>query len=269
VASFRWTLAVVACAVAFGGCGGGGGQHPQARRSTPGLCNGCQPDNRTVRSPLVRRALALAYPYRAVIRLGGLIPGVTALPATTLTPPGVPGRRGHLVGGHRGFRTDPLAARALLHKAGALGFPVRFRYDPHSPASVSTSEALVRALVAAGFRATPRPRLSKVDLRTATRCAAWPSGSQWVPPLFASSPPNLAEFSEPSVDRELARIRAFPLEKQMPAYDQVEHQVLRRWSPMFAVYYGGVDLAHGSRVAGMVDDDTLGMPTWNTIWVRQ
>jgi hypothetical protein len=36
---------------------------------------------------------------------------------------------------------------------------------------------------------------------------------------------------------------------------------------VFPVYDGGVDMAHGSRVNGMADDATLGMPTWQGLWV--
>jgi hypothetical protein len=43
---------------------------------------------------------------------------------------------------------------------------------------------------------------------------------------------------------------------------------MKKYFPLFPTYYGGVVMAHGSQVEGMYDDNALGMPTWNTMWVE-
>jgi hypothetical protein len=42
---------------------------------------------------------------------------------------------------------------------------------------------------------------------------------------------------------------------------------MTKYFPLFPTYYGGVVMAHGSRIKGMYDDSALGMPTWNTIYI--
>jgi hypothetical protein len=36
---------------------------------------------------------------------------------------------------------------------------------------------------------------------------------------------------------------------------------------LFPLFYGGIAQAHGSRIQGDFDDNTLGMPTWKNIWI--
>jgi peptide/nickel transport system substrate-binding protein len=243
------------------------------------------PDNRTVTDPRVRRALSWAYPYRAVIRAEGQIPGVTVVPATNLLPPGIPGRIQHDSVARRGFDTNATTARSLLRKAGATGLPIRFAFDPQDPTSVRVKDALVRALTAAGF--APRPEASytgtslpgrapgpRLDLRTVTRCGDWPSGGQWLPPVYGSNGgpgagrgSNLEAFSKPGVDRRIAAIERLPYERQQHAWSRLDNTTLQQWYPIVPVSYSGVAMAHGSRIRGMADDAVRGMPTWGQIWV--
>ena len=46
------------------------------------------PDNRKITNKKVREAISFAYPYKNIILASGLIPGVNAIPATNLMPPG-------------------------------------------------------------------------------------------------------------------------------------------------------------------------------------
>jgi peptide/nickel transport system substrate-binding protein len=96
----------------------------------PGPCTTyLAPDNRTISDPRVRRALLWAYPYRAMLRIEGLTPGVTAIPATNVLPPGVPGRTPLLVRGHPAFATQPAVARRMLARARA-GHRAALQLDP-------------------------------------------------------------------------------------------------------------------------------------------
>jgi peptide/nickel transport system substrate-binding protein len=241
------------------------------------------PDNRTITDPRVRRALIWAYPYTAVLRAEGLVRGVTAVPATNLQPPGVPGRTSLLVPRHHGFETRPRTARRMLAAAHALGTPLRFPYDPHDRVSVRVRDALVRSLRASGFDPRPEraqavgqaPAHAPADLRTTTRCGRWPSGTQWVDPVYRSTRPgrtgsldaNVEAFSRPAVDRRMDRLVREPLAKQYPDWNGLDRTILRRWQPVVPLWYAGVAMAHGSRIEGMADDPVHGMPTWGRIWV--
>jgi len=177
-------------------------------------------------------------------------------------------------------------ARRMLTRAHARGTPLRFSYDPGDPDSVRLHRALVRSLRAAGFDPRPEhapttlfpgqgPADLPVDLRITTRCGSWPSGSQWVDPVYRSTHPdrtgnlfdNSEAFSEKAVDRRLDAISREPLEDQTGDWSTLDRRVLRRWQPVVPLWYGGVAMAHGSRIEGMADDNVRSMPTWTQIWV--
>ena len=91
------------------------------------------PDNRKIKNKKVREALSWAYPYKNAILAAGLIPGVNAIPATNLMPPGVPGRTPYNVTGRQGFDTDPAKAKALLKSANAMGYEIKFLFRTDDP----------------------------------------------------------------------------------------------------------------------------------------
>jgi peptide/nickel transport system substrate-binding protein len=218
------------------------------------------PDHRTISDPAVRRALIWAYPYRAAMRAAGLMPGLTAVPATTLVPPNVPGRTALRVLHHAGFQTSPRVARRKLVRAHAAGTPLRFSYAENRPGR-QLRNALVRTLRASGFDPRPQPATAGlVDLRITTRCGAWPSGQQWLVPAYRSS-------STPAVERRMRQIEHLPLDQVADAWNALDHRVLRRQQLVVPLWYGGVVMAHGSRVQGMRADSVHGMPTWSRLWV--
>jgi peptide/nickel transport system substrate-binding protein len=220
------------------------------------------PDNRTIRDPAVRRALIWAYPYRKVLRIRGLTVGVTAVPATNLLPPGIPGRTPIKVHAHDGFATQPGIARRMLARAHALGTRVRFPFSPRDRTSLRVRDALARSLRASGFDPRPTPASGPVDLRTTTRCGAWPSGGQWLAPVYGSTQP-----SPPGVERGLRRVARLPLSQQGAAWNKLDHVVLQRSQPVVPIWYAGAAMAHGSRIKGMADDTVRGMPTWQRVWI--
>ena len=65
------------------------------------------PDNRKITDKKVRQALQFAYPYKNAILAAGLIPGVNAIPASNLMPPGVPGRTPYNTTGHQDVPDRP------------------------------------------------------------------------------------------------------------------------------------------------------------------
>jgi peptide/nickel transport system substrate-binding protein len=247
------------------------------------------PDNRKITDRRVREALSWAYPYKDVILAGGDIPGVTAIAATNLMPPGIPGRTSYNVTGRGTFQTDPGKARQLLEQAGAVGYDIRFLFRTDDPANVRTKDAIVKGLTAAGFKATPVPTTianyvddrgrttSDLNVRSASWCSDWPSGSTWLPTVYADTDPDrtgslgadYAAFHAPAVQKQIAQIERLPLEQQPAAWNVLDRQVMKTYFPLFPTYYGGAVMAHGSKIEGMADDTTVGMPTWKQLWVQQ
>lgn len=246
------------------------------------------PDNRKITDKRIREALSWAYPYKNAILAGGDIPGVTAVPATNLMPPGIPGRTAYNVTGRKPFQTDPTKAKQLLQEANAVGYEIKFLFRSDDPISVKVKDAIVRALTQAGFKATPVPSTianyttdradttSDINVRSASWCSDWPSGSTWLPTVYANTDAdktgslgaNYSVFSSDAVAKQINAIQLMPLDQQPKAWNDLDHQVMKQYFPLFPTYYGGVVMARGSRIQGMNDDSALGMPTWNTMWVE-
>jgi peptide/nickel transport system substrate-binding protein len=247
------------------------------------------PDNRKITNKKVREALSWAYPYKNIILASGLIPGVNAIPATNLMPPGLPGRTPYNVTGRQGFTTDPAKAKDLLKQANATGYEIKFLFRTDDPISVKAKDATVKALTEAGFKATPVPTTTadyvvardntteNINVRSAGWCSDWPSGSTWLPTLFGSTNPdkthsfgtNYTAFSNKSVDAKMTAIQNLPLEKQAAAWNALDKEIATRYFPLFPTYYTGIAQAHGSKIQGDNDDNTLGMPTWKDIWISK
>jgi peptide/nickel transport system substrate-binding protein len=247
------------------------------------------PDNRKITNKKVREALSWAWPYKNYLLAKGLIEGVTAIPANNLMAPGVPGRKPYNVTGRKDFQTDPNKAKTLLQQANAMGYEIKFVYATDDPASVKGKDTIVKALTEAGFKATPVPSTvnkapavrddvnADINIRSAGWCSDWPSGATWIPPLLANTDPshsgtfgqNYAAFDNKSVDNQMGAIQKLPLAQQADAWNNLDKSIAKKYFPLFPTYYGGITEAHGSRIQGMSDDNTLGMPTWKDIWISQ
>jgi len=80
---------------------------------------------------------------------------------------------------------------------------------------------------------------------------------------------NYAAFSNKAADAQMDAIQRMPLDQQAAAWNALDKQIAQKYFPLFTTYYGGVAQAHGSKIQGDNDDNTLGMPTWKDIWVSQ
>jgi peptide/nickel transport system substrate-binding protein len=247
------------------------------------------PDNRKITSKKVRQALQFAYPYKNAILAAGLIPGVNAIPASNLMPPGLPGRTPYNTTGHKAFQTDPAKAKSLLKSANAMGYEIKFLFRTDDPVNIKVKDAVVKALTEAGFKATPVPTTTAnyvvardntkedINVRSAGWCSDWPSGATWLPTVFGSTDPNktnsfgtnYSAFSNKSMDSKIDSIQKLPLDQQAAAWNSLDKEIAQKYFPLFATYYTGIAQAHGSKIQGDFDDNTVGMPTWKNIWVSQ
>jgi peptide/nickel transport system substrate-binding protein len=247
------------------------------------------PDYRKITDMDVRKALAFAYPYGDTYAAGGYIEGVTRSFGTNIMPPGIPGREEfNPLPDHELGETDPEAAKALLEKAGEMGYEIKFPYSQDDPISVDIKNAIVRGLTNGGF--TPKPVATTLaeastlradpnadlNVRSGGWCSDWPSGGSWFPPVFESTNleeeglgANYAVFSEPKVDKEIDRILGLPIEEQPAAWNEMDMMIQEEYFPVFVTGYGGVAMAHGSAINGMNVDNVFGMPTWKDMWIKQ
>ena len=138
------------------------------------------------------------------------------------------------------------------------------------------------------FKATPVPTTianyttdrantkADINVRSASWCSDWPSGATWLPTVYANTDAektgslgaNYSVFSSKSVAKRINQIQLMPLDQQPAAWNDLDEQVMKEYFPLFPTYYGGVVMAHGSKVKGMYDDSALGMPTWGTMSVE-
>lgn len=238
-------------------------------------------DNRKITDINVRRAAAYAYPYENTYLAGGLIQDVTRTPATTILPPGIPGREEYDPLGINGWDTDPQKARQLLEQADAVGYELKFYYAADDKTAVAVMEEVKKGMEAGGFKVSPVASTvnqiptqqadpdAPVNIRIGGWCSDWPSGGSWMPPLFQSNGSNnYAQFNEPAVDKEILRIQSeVPLDEQPAAWGALDRTILEKYFPAAPIGFYGVAMVHGSKVMGMHNDDTFGMPTWKDMWV--
>jgi peptide/nickel transport system substrate-binding protein len=245
------------------------------------------PDNRKIQDPRIRKAMALAYPYKDAWLAGGEIPGVTRSPETMIVPRGTAGRpEGDLAYdafGVDGQNTDPEGARALLEEANAVGFELKFLYSSDDPAQVDVKDVLVRAWREAGFEPKPVATTiaefstiradpnADINYRTGGWCDDWPTPESWIPPLFQTDQyANYAYFSNKQIDRQISEIQAMPLDQQLEEWPALENEIMTKHVPLIPLGKGGVAMLRGSRVNEMfVDSANGGMPYFKDLWITQ
>ncbi len=248
------------------------------------------PDYRQVTDKKVRQALAWAYPYKDAALAGGYVENVTRIWGSNLMPPGIPGRTEYdALEGHEAGQTDTAKAKALLEEAGAVGYEIKWLFANDDAQSIKAKDIVSKSLTAAGFKASPvattvadlstersNPDNKKINVRSAGWCSDWPSGGSWFPPVLQSTNldeeglgANYAAFSEPEVDKKIEEILMMPADKQPAAWNELDKFIADEYFPLFVLGYGGVAMAHGSKIENVNVDSTLGMPSWKDLWVQQ
>ncbi len=204
-------------------------------------------------------------------------------------PPGIPGREEYNpVEGHEPFQTDPEKAKQILADSGNENYEIKFLFRTDLDTDVAGKDVLVKGLTAAGFKPTPIPSTvanyvadrddpkGKINLRSYGWCSDWPSGATWIPPIFESTDiaevgfgTNEAAFNEPAIDQKINDVFSLAADEQPAAWNALDKEIMTDYLPVIPRYYPGVAQAHGSKVNGHFNDNTLGMPTFRNIWVSQ
>ena len=234
----------------------------------------------------VRKALAYAYPYEDVWIAGGEVPGVTRIPANSVMPPGMAGKKDFQVDGEQ-ITYDPEKAQALLEEAGYGDepYPITMVVYEVDPLAVATQDQITKGFEASGFSVKvipvqespyniwldPDNKINKqLNLRGVNWCSDWPAGSTMLPPLLKGGAVyNTALFDEPSVNEEMDSIASLPLDEQADAWGALDEQIMTEYFPIIPTAFRNDLFVFGSMIGNPSGDGALGAPNYKDLFVMQ
>ena len=242
------------------------------------------PDYTKITEIEVRKALAYAYPYEDVWIAGGEVPGVTRVPANSIMPPGMAGKKDFQVDGEQ-ITYNPEKAKELLAEAGEEGYQITMVYYEVDPLAVAGQKQLTKGFEEAGFKVKAIPvqvspydiwldpdnKINKtLNLRGVNWCSDWPAGSTMIPPLLSSDGVyNTAKFSEPEIDAEMENIATLPLEEQADAWGQLDVKIMSEFFPIIPTAFRNDLFVFGEKIGNPSGDAALGAPNYKDFFVMQ
>ncbi|WP_341926782.1 ABC transporter substrate-binding protein [Nocardioides psychrotolerans] len=242
------------------------------------------PDYTKITDINIRKAIAWGYDFENITLAGGNIPGVTRIPASTIMPPGMSGRKEYFPDGEQ-FTYDPEKAKALLAEAGEEGYKLSFVYDDSDAEAKAAAEQEKKGYENAGFTVemipyqedayalwddAESPINAKLNLRAVNWCSDWPSASTMIPPLVQSGQPyNTSYFSETEVDDRIKEIATLPLEEQAPAWGDLDELIGTKYFPMIPTAYRNDLFGAGSKIGGFTGDAAMSAIYYKDLFVIQ
>ncbi|GEP38496.1 ABC transporter substrate-binding protein [Nocardioides psychrotolerans] len=242
------------------------------------------PDYTKIDDINIRKAIAWAYDFENITLAGGNIPGVTRIPASTIMPPGMSGRKEYFPDTEQ-FVYDPEKSKALLAEAGAEGYKLTFVYDDSDAEAKAAAEQEKKGYENAGFTVemipyqedayalwddAESPINAKLNLRSVNWCSDWPSASTMIPPLVESGQPyNTSYFSETEVDDRIKEIATLPLEDQAAAWGDLDELIGTKYFPMIPTAYRNDLFGAGSKIGGFTGDAAMSAIYYKDLFVIQ
>jgi peptide/nickel transport system substrate-binding protein len=244
------------------------------------------PDYTKITDVNVRKAIAYAYPYEDVWLSTGEVPGVTRVPANSIMPPGMAGKKEFFVDGEQ-FVYNPDKSKELLKSAGYEPgeFKITMIYYEVDPLAVAGQKVLTKGFEEAGFTVkavpvqdspyniwlNPDDKLNKtLNLRGVNWCSDWPSGLTMLPPLTKTGAAyNTAQFSEPAIDEEMNSIPDMPLEEQADAWGALDEKISTEFFPIIPTAFRNDLYVFGSKIGNPTGDGQMGAPNYKDLYVAQ
>jgi peptide/nickel transport system substrate-binding protein len=240
----------------------------------------------------VRKLIGEAYPFADYRKVAGLTPE-TAIPATTILPPAVPGFEKYELPGLNGTgkgAQDPAVAEQIKGKLKELGkenFELSWYFSNDDPIATQVNQLRKQVFEKAGFtvKATGVP---KAKIRTLTGkqdapvnigktpagwCSDWPSGTSWFPVLFKSDAialgNSIGQIQDPALDAEIDRVSALDPNAQLKEWSKVDKKILTDYLPAIPLYYSASAFPVGKNIGHAINDVTQGMPEFTSLYLKQ
>jgi peptide/nickel transport system substrate-binding protein len=245
------------------------------------------PDYSKITDINIRKALAYAYPYKDAWIAGGEVPGVTRVPANSVMPPGMAGKKDFQVDGEQ-ITYDPEKAKELLAEAGYgddKPYPITMVYYEVDPLAVDVQDQVTKGFEASGFKVKaipvqespynvffdPDSKVNKqLNLRSVNWCSDWPAGSTMIPPLLKTGAVyNTAGFSEESIDQEMDDIATMPLEDQADAWGALDEKIMTDYFPIIPTAFRNDLFVFGTKIGNPSGDGSIGAPNYKDLYVMQ
>ncbi len=244
------------------------------------------PDYKKITDINVRKAIAYAYPYNDVWLASGEVPGVTRVPANSIMPPGMAGKKEYFVDGEQ-FTYNPEKSKELLKEAGYEpgDFKITMIYYETDPLAVAAQKQLTKGFEEGGFTVKaipvqdspyniwldPSNKLNKtLNLRGVNWCSDWPSALTMLPPLTKTGAAyNTAQFSEKSIDDKMNNITTLPLEEQADAWGALDEEIETKYFPIIPTAFRNELFMFGSKIGNGVGDGEISAPNYKDMYVKQ
>jgi peptide/nickel transport system substrate-binding protein len=211
---------------------------------------------------------------------------VTRVPANSVMPPGMAGKKEFQVDGEQ-ITYDPEKAKELLAEAGYGDEPyeITMVYYEVDPLAVATQDQITKGFEASGFKVTAIPVQDspyniwldpdnkvnkKLNLRGVNWCSDWPAGSTMLPPLLKGEAVyNTAFFDEPSINEEMDAINEMPLEEQADAWGALDEKIMTEYFPIIPTAFRNELFVFGTKIGNPTGDGSIGAPNYKDLYVVQ
>jgi peptide/nickel transport system substrate-binding protein len=240
----------------------------------------------------IRKLIAKAYPFDSWRKVAGLSPN-SAIPASTILPPAVPGYEKYELPGLTGTgkgAEDPAVAAEVKSQLKALGkenFELSWYYANDDKIATQVNQLRTQVFTAAGFkvRAIGVPKAKTRTLNgdqnapvnigktPAGWCSDWPSGTSWFPVLFKSDAIGLGnsigQLQVPALDAEIDRVAAMTPDQQLKEWSKIDKKILQDYLPAIPLYYSASAFPVGKNIGHAINDVTQGLPEFTSLYLKQ
>ncbi|MGW1342845.1 ABC transporter substrate-binding protein [Kribbella sp. NPDC002412] len=240
----------------------------------------------------VRQLIAKAYPFDTYRKVAGLSPE-SAIPASTILPPAVPGHEKYelpgLTGKGKGAE-DPAVAeeiKAKLKELGKENFELSWYYSNDDKIATQVNQLRTQVYTAAGFKVNAIG-VPKAKIRTMRNdpaapvnigqgpsgwCSDWPSGGSWFPVLFRSDAVELSNsigmIQDKSLDAEIDRVNGLAPDQQLKEWPKIDKMIMEKYLPLIPLYYAASYYPIGKNLGHVVNDPTQGLPEFTSMYLKQ